>query len=573
MTARLLTTAVTAGPAAPTKGAGAGAARPPGRGSSRVRQVLLTAAAVCVDGVWSYEVATESAGGLLPAPWCVAVLAVAAALTLPMRHRRPVLVMFAAAAGLLLGGVLAVTAPVAVYALGRARVRLPVVYAVTLTLAIAFAAEFARLDRSLTHFAVPLELCGLLVLTAAALLAFPPPALRPKEPRDQDGLWWWAVPGGLLLDVAVAVVVAGCDLRRASFAFDDHPHPAVVLGGLLAVAGLSAAVVLRRRYPVAVCAAALVCVPLPTFVPEAALPVALYSAAKYGCSRAALAGLCAAACPAVVAGGWLADARVGGGPGLSPEIVIELGLIIVVPALFGLYRGARRMVLDSLRERADRLEREQHLLAAQARVEERARIAREMHDVVANRVSLMVVHAGALEADPAQSERGREAGQLIGQVGRQALDELRQVLSVLRGDCDEEPPPVQPSLDGLDALLQDSRSTGAQVTLEVTGERRTLPGALELTAYRAVQEALTNVRKHAGRADTRVTLDYRPDGLHITVENDRPTGPPPPRLPSSGHGIGGLGERAALAGGRVEAAPRPDGGFRLTAWLPGAREA
>ncbi|MFG2194250.1 sensor histidine kinase [Streptomyces sp. NPDC048639] len=577
MTARLLTSAATAAQAVPPAGAATAGAELPGRGrrTARARQVLIPAGAACVDGVWTYQVATESAaGGLLPGPWFAAALAVTAALALPFRHRRPVLLVLAASAGLLMGAVLAVTAPVALYALGRARVRLAVVYLVALAMALAPAAEFARLHRSFTHLVLPLELCGLLVLLAAAAVAFPPRALRRRGTPERDGTWWWTAPRALLFDLAVAVVVAGCDLRRATFAYPSgqDPHPAVVLPGLLAVAAVSAAVVVRRRYPVAVCVAALLCVPLPTFVPEAALFVALYSAAAYGRSRAVLAGLCAAACPAVVVGRMLAEARVGG-PRFAPEIVVELGLIVAVPALLGLYVGARRMVLDGLRERADRLERERHLLAAQARVEERARIAREMHDVVANRVSLMVVHAGALEADPAQSPRGREAGRLIGGVGRQALDELRQVLSVLRGDRDEAPPPAQPTLDGLGALLEDSRSTGAYVTSDVTGEQRPLPGALEHTAYRAIQEALTNVRKHAGRADTRVTLDYRPDGLHLTVENERPTAPPPPGLPSSGHGIEGLGERVALLGGRVEAAPRPDGGFRLTAWLPEAHEA
>jgi signal transduction histidine kinase len=189
--------------------------------------------------------------------------------------------------------------------------------------------------------------------------------------------------------------------------------------------------------------------------------------------------------------------------------------------------------------------------------------------VVAHRVGLMVLHAGALEvslADPAAAE---QAG-LVRRTGREALEELRQVLGVLREHDDAAPLDPQPTLADLDRLAQQSRDAGMQVSVVVGGEPRRLPATVERTAYRLVQEALTNVHKHAGNAPTEVGVGYGRDCLEVAVRNAAPAdGPRPgPALPGGGHGLVGLRERVTLLGGTFEAGPRLDGGFEVRASIP-----
>jgi signal transduction histidine kinase len=246
-------------------------------------------------------------------------------------------------------------------------------------------------------------------------------------------------------------------------------------------------------------------------------------------------------------------------------------LVVAVPALLGLWIGTRRALVEHLRERAERLEREQHLKADQAKAQERARIARELHDVVAHRVSLMVLHAGALEVSLADAGRARQAG-LIRQTGREALEELRHVLGVLR---EQEGRPLlapQPTLSDLDQVVRQSLEARMAVTVAVEGQRRPLPATVERTAYRLVQEALTNVHKHAANAATEVRLRYGRERLEVVVRNARPadgTGPGL-ALPGGGHGLLGLRERVALLGGSFDAGPRLDGGFEVRASIPTA---
>jgi signal transduction histidine kinase len=258
---------------------------------------------------------------------------------------------------------------------------------------------------------------------------------------------------------------------------------------------------------------------------------------------------------------------------IASEVSIRYALVVTVlvvgvPILLGLWVGSRRALVAHLREEAERLERERHLEAAQATAQERARIAREMHDVVAHRVGLMVLHAGALEvslADPGAAEQAA----LVRQTGREALEELRQVLGVLREGEDKVPLEPQPTLADLDRLVQQSRDAGMEVSVVVAGERRRLPATLERTAYRLVQEALTNVHKHAANAATEVEVRYRREGLEVTVRNDRPDGPRPGlALAGDGHGLLGLRERVTLLGGTFQAGPRLDGGFEVCVWLP-----
>ncbi|KAB1915005.1 hypothetical protein F8274_05470 [Micromonospora sp. AMSO31t] len=240
--------------------------------------------------------------------------------------------------------------------------------------------------------------------------------------------------------------------------------------------------------------------------------------------------------------------------------------VVVFPLVAGLWIGARRDTLAALRDRAERLEREQVARADRVRAEERARIAREMHDVVAHRVSLMVVHAGALEvtaADPATVE----AAALIRSTGRAALTDLREVLGVLRQRAGHGTPLPPAGLDAVDELVRESRAAGLRVDRQDEGTPGPVPGGVARTVHRVVQEGLTNVRKHAPGAEVTVRLRHLPDGIEAAVRNG-PSTRPGSALPGAGLGLVGLRERVELAGGRLSAGPTADGGFLLRALVP-----
>ncbi|MEV0117027.1 histidine kinase [Streptomyces sp. NPDC050844] len=244
--------------------------------------------------------------------------------------------------------------------------------------------------------------------------------------------------------------------------------------------------------------------------------------------------------------------------------------ICVFPALLGLYMGARRRLMAELRERAERAERDQQQRVLQARSDERAQIARDMHDVVTHRVSLMVLHATALEATKGAS--AVDMGKQIGAIGREALTELRSLVEVLHTRS-EAPLAPQPGLAELETLIADSRSLGTPATLELTGEHGTnhppeLPALIEHAVYRVVQEALTNVHKHAADAETHVRVHCTRRLLHLTVINQHGIGGNPSGLPSGGHGLLGIAERIRLVGGELTAGPTPDGGFEIAAEIP-----
>ncbi|HZM81375.1 MAG TPA: sensor histidine kinase [Candidatus Limnocylindrales bacterium] len=232
-------------------------------------------------------------------------------------------------------------------------------------------------------------------------------------------------------------------------------------------------------------------------------------------------------------------------------------LMVIMPYTAGLWVRTRRQLIDELRASNSRL-------AAQARAEERTRIAREMHDVVAHRVALIVVHAGGLEVGARDEHTQREA-ELIRTTGREALNELRHVLGVLR-----EPGPTpapQPLLANLDHLVEQTRQAGVSVELSVDGELAGLPITVERSVYRLVQEALTNVVKHASGAPVEVLLRNASGVLEVTVRNGRPSRRAV-ALPSSGLGLIGLRERIELLGGKFEVGPLPEGGFQVSARLP-----
>jgi signal transduction histidine kinase len=240
-------------------------------------------------------------------------------------------------------------------------------------------------------------------------------------------------------------------------------------------------------------------------------------------------------------------------------------------ALVGWGQGdrARQALLASLRERARRAEAEQASRVAEARVAERARIAREMHDVLAHRLSLLATYAGALEYRPdAPPEQLARAAGVVRAGAHQALDELREVITVLRDDDDVDGKHPLPGLADLDGLIAETRDAGTavDVTRRVT-QQEDLPGGLGRTAYRVVQEGLTNARKHAPGRPVRVLLAGKPGG-RLVVELANPVGPADPVINGSGTGLIGLTERVRLAGGEIDHTISADGEFVLRAWLP-----
>jgi signal transduction histidine kinase len=224
-------------------------------------------------------------------------------------------------------------------------------------------------------------------------------------------------------------------------------------------------------------------------------------------------------------------------------------------------------VLHERSERADRLVVERDERAAQAVVEERARIARELHDVVAHAVSVIAVQSGSLRRRLRHS-RPDDAEELraIEETARQALGDMRRMLGLLRADDEGPELTPQPGLDQIDRLVEQLRETGLAVELAREGEPRPLPPGVDLAAYRIVQEALTNVLKHAGPAHAHVVLRYGERDLGLEITDD---GRGPAALNGGGgHGLVGMRERAALYGGTLEARPAPGGGFHVRARLP-----
>jgi signal transduction histidine kinase len=244
--------------------------------------------------------------------------------------------------------------------------------------------------------------------------------------------------------------------------------------------------------------------------------------------------------------------RLAGGPEFRDGDIVGLAFLCALGSGVGLYVGTRRARFAAQRERAV--------------ADERLRIAQELHDVVAHNVSLIVVQAQALGAT-AGDERVREATDGIADLGRQTMTEMHRTLKLLRGNEDDPAALApQPGLGELPELIERARSAGVGVELAVEGEPRPLAQSVDLSAYRIVQEALTNVVKHAGPAQTTVTLGYRPDALELTIA-DTGNGAPASASPG-GHGLVGMRERAAMFGGTLTAGPRDGRGFEVRASLP-----
>lgn len=357
--------------------------------------------------------------------------------------------------------------------------------------------------------------------------------------------------------------------------------PAPVL--LLFTAAMSAPVALRRRHPVgafavvvAVGGLGVLLLPRPIGA-DLAIVFLLYALAAYRPRRISVAGLAVCLAGSMVAiAKWLPQHPVHG-----LYTIGAIAALFATPALLAWLLGDsmqwRRSYYRGLEERAARLERERDAQAQIAAAAERARIARELHDVVAHNVSVMVVQAdGAAFALETSPEKARQALTAISRTGRQALAEMRSLLGVLRSADDEgaELAP-QPGVEQLAGLLEHTRAAGVPVSFTVEGVPRPLPPGAALTAYRIVQESLTNVRKHGGPTVTAaVTLRFCEDQVVIKVTDDgragSARGAARARIPGDGlgHGLIGMRERVEVYGGTVTAGPRPGGGWRVTATLP-----
>jgi signal transduction histidine kinase len=255
------------------------------------------------------------------------------------------------------------------------------------------------------------------------------------------------------------------------------------------------------------------------------------------------------------------------------SVVVRVIPLVLAVTGWGMFLRARRQILLSLRERAVRAEADQRLHEDGARRAERTRIAREMHDVLAHRISLLALHAGALEVRPdLPPEKVRETAELLRSTARQALEELRGVIGLLREDPGEKPTPPapQPTLSDIRRLVEETRLAGTKIDFEMDVQHAdAVSTALGRDAYRVVQEALTNIGKHASGTASRVRVTGGPeDGLHISVRNRKPlqanTGPV---LPESGAGLLGLQERVDLAGGTLVHGPDGSGDFVVDAEL------
>ncbi|WP_374385585.1 sensor histidine kinase [Streptomyces sp. D2-8] len=346
----------------------------------------------------------------------------------------------------------------------------------------------------------------------------------------------------------------------------DNPHvpPALAVVDQVTGALACAAVWLRRRWPLGL-AVAMTAVAFVSDTAGGAGLIALFTLAVHRPFRyvAWVGGINVALVPLYY---WVRpDAEI-------PYLVSVLFVVVLTGAIvgWGMFVRAKRQLMVSLRDRARRAETEARLRAEQAQRLARESIAREMHDVLAHRLTLLSVHAGALEfrpdAPPAQT--GRAAG-VIRESAHEALQDLREIIGVLRAGEPDDTGRPQPTLPALDTLVTESREAGMKVSLDQRVEDPgAVPSIVGRTAYRIAQEGLTNARKHAPGAEVTVTVTGAPGtGLTVRVHNPPPEGEVP-HVPGSGQGLIGLTERATLAGGRLEHGHTPGGGFEVRAWLP-----
>lgn len=352
-----------------------------------------------------------------------------------------------------------------------------------------------------------------------------------------------------------------------SAAASDYRDPGVASSALLVLSTLPVA--WRRRAPMSVLVLTAVgavtyeALGYPSGVGPFGVLLALYTVAAH-CDRArtAMAALIAAVSVSVVFATARWDVTLGS--------IITNTLVFGSALLIGDNLKTRRAYVASLRERAERAEQNREEDARRAVAVERARIARELHDVVAHSMSVMIVQAGAARRVlPGDPTRAGTAMSEIEATGRQAMTEMRRLLGVLRDEQDAPPAlSPQPSMRNLAALADQFRDAGLPVQLDVVGEERELPPGVDLSAYRIVQEALTNALKHAGPASAVVTVRYADDGVDVEVCDDGRGAAGVPVAAGKGHGLVGMRERVDLFGGELRAGPQAGGGFAVRARLP-----
>jgi signal transduction histidine kinase len=365
-------------------------------------------------------------------------------------------------------------------------------------------------------------------------------------------IWPWLHRHRWLTDVAVTgfalVVGTGAVVHR-------HTSAAAVVITIVGTAPL----LVRRRWPTVVlgvtAVGALVLIAMHAWLVPLALAFAVYTVTSMREWRQARTDVGVAI--AAIAIAVLVDGGIEFGAAAARVV------LLVAAALLGDSVRSRRAYVRAIEEKAARLEREHETQAQRAAAEEQARIARELHDVIAHALSVIVVQAGAaddaFEFDPA---RAREPIREVDKAARAALADLRRVLGIVQDGSEYQP---QPSLGQLDRLVDSVRATGLDVTLEIDGRRQELPAAVDLSAYRIVQEALTNSLKHAGAEHIRVKVRYGRD-LELEVRDDGRGEVAAPT--DDGNGLVGMRERVALLGGRLDAGPAAGGGYRIAAAIP-----
>jgi signal transduction histidine kinase len=365
-----------------------------------------------------------------------------------------------------------------------------------------------------------------------------------------------------IVDAALFLLAAALGLAILDETWPEHSALGAVVDVVAGIVSL-AALWLRRSRPVAVAVFTLV-VALFSGLAAGASLVALFNAALRA-SRRSFAWIVALSIPPAVVFPLIYPTD----DPYATQVIVGVLLTVVVIG-WGLFARARRELVRSLRERAERLETEQRLRVEQAREAERRRIAREMHDVLAHRLSLLSVHAGALEFSADRpAEAIAEASGVIRESARAALEELRGVIGVLREDAGESlTQPPQPTLSDLPALVEESRAAGMRITARIELGDAAPPTAVGRTAYRIAQEGLTNARKHAPGAAVTLTVDAAGGDLRIEVRSLAPVSVASVPLPGAGTGLIGLAERVALAKGELEHGVDADGAFVLRARLP-----
>lgn len=385
----------------------------------------------------------------------------------------------------------------------------------------------------------------------------------PPTPSSWHGRAW---PGRLFdLGAVLGLLAVGVAIVASS----THEVPRfgqIRLPLYFAVAVPLAALLLRRRFPLATLGVILAALLVEAFLHSSFLVQPLLLVGVYTVA-ARLPWRTSLPLTALSLGVLVAGTSISRGQLTFPELIsamIPIGAAYVV----GIYVGTRTAYVDALQARAQHLLRERELLAQTAVAEERVRIARELHDVVAHHLSLITVQAAALQTQLSRDDPAHELAGSMARSGRQAMDEMRRMLGLLRPDSAEAPGwSPQPGIDQVPALVDQARAAGLDVELFIDSGDAQVPAGVDLSAYRIVQEALTNVMRHAGPAHCRVHVRVEADAVRVRVTDDG-RGSANDQLRAPGHGLAGMRERVALFGGELFAGAVPGGGFAVQARLP-----